>query len=466
MGGQVAIPTDGACGTLSTDCYTDETSNWPIDCWVDWEIIKIGDPRWVNITGDCMSGDLDMTFHDEEVSNYPSALRFGQCDEPYAFIMTDTWGVRLDGSDNVFEMFVHESTPEPMSSVKPLVIGGSNAANVLGNVVIADRRRLKLIDDVEIAGSARVKSYMYVGNNDQINTKPNFTRDQKSPNFPVVYNGFIINPTSTVFSIPFYDNGYAGAGITYGHRPGHTHMMADILDLEINVVGPEILTIYDTYDTDPAYNPANNVCDHVQGRVVVNQGDLSKNMIVECRYVHYDNASGVYPMLIFRARGGAITYTHNTCCAIVSGDRVQLEFDLSSTVPVGEYDAWIEDTNGLKGYAFYANGGGIDVVDPLLATINHPGPTGSGDLAPGTSYTFSATMSGGKEPYVSYSWNFGDGDTGSGSNPPHTYDAPGSYTVSLTVFDINNFNYTTTRTFNVGATCAITSVSLTWHQEV
>ena len=38
---------------------------------------------------------------------------------------------------------------------------------------------------------------------------------------------------------------------------------------------------------------------------------------------------------------------------------------------------------------------------------------------------------------TSYSWNFGDGHTGDGSAPYHTYDAPGSYEVCLTITDNN-----------------------------
>ena len=38
---------------------------------------------------------------------------------------------------------------------------------------------------------------------------------------------------------------------------------------------------------------------------------------------------------------------------------------------------------------------------------------------------------------TSYSWNFGDGHTGDGSAPYHTYDAPGTYEVCLTITDNN-----------------------------
>ena len=36
---------------------------------------------------------------------------------------------------------------------------------------------------------------------------------------------------------------------------------------------------------------------------------------------------------------------------------------------------------------------------------------------------------------TSYSWNFGDGNTGTGETPTHTYDAAGTYNVTLTVMD-------------------------------
>ncbi len=48
--------------------------------------------------------------------------------------------------------------------------------------------------------------------------------------------------------------------------------------------------------------------------------------------------------------------------------------------------------------------------------------------------TFTANAGGGSPPY-SFSWNLGDGSTGTGSPISHSYSSPGSFTVSLTVTD-------------------------------
>ena len=47
---------------------------------------------------------------------------------------------------------------------------------------------------------------------------------------------------------------------------------------------------------------------------------------------------------------------------------------------------------------------------------------------------------------ASYAWDFGDGATGTGTTPVHTYASPGDYTVALTVKD------------NSGATDVVTHV--------
>jgi PKD repeat protein len=71
-----------------------------------------------------------------------------------------------------------------------------------------------------------------------------------------------------------------------------------------------------------------------------------------------------------------------------------------------------------------------------------PGPP-----PPGSAADFAGTPTSGQAPLVvqltdassgtptAWSWSFGDGTTSTSQNPAHTYQAPGSYTVSLTVTD-------------------------------
>lgn len=50
---------------------------------------------------------------------------------------------------------------------------------------------------------------------------------------------------------------------------------------------------------------------------------------------------------------------------------------------------------------------------------------------------------------TSWSWDFGDGQGGSGESIPHTYGAAGPYAVSLTVTDDEGATDQLTRTVNV-----------------
>ena len=52
---------------------------------------------------------------------------------------------------------------------------------------------------------------------------------------------------------------------------------------------------------------------------------------------------------------------------------------------------------------------------------------------------------------VSYQWDFGDGTTGEGENPVHTYRFPGKYTVSLTMIDDAGVPFTITKVVSIAA---------------
>jgi PKD repeat protein len=59
-----------------------------------------------------------------------------------------------------------------------------------------------------------------------------------------------------------------------------------------------------------------------------------------------------------------------------------------------------------------------------------------------------AAVANGAQPVV-YDWNFGDGTTGSGTNPSHVYAAPGTYVVTVVATDANGLKVSSTLTINV-----------------
>jgi|GEM_PF-3016537 len=68
----------------------------------------------------------------------------------------------------------------------------------------------------------------------------------------------------------------------------------------------------------------------------------------------------------------------------------------------------------------------------------------------GTAVSFSgAGSSDPKGETLSYAWTFGDGSTGTGVAPTHTYAASGSYTVSLTVTNTDNLSNTASTTATI-----------------
>ena len=86
------------------------------------------------------------------------------------------------------------------------------------------------------------------------------------------------------------------------------------------------------------------------------------------------------------------------------------------------------------------------VTDGTSPTLDlGTGPTVDEDVS--TSY--SPTSVGDNVGIGSYSWDFGDGTTASGSNPSHTYADPGDYTVTLTVTDLAGNEATDTMTVSV-----------------
>jgi hypothetical protein len=104
------------------------------------------------------------------------------------------------------------------------------------------------------------------------------------------------------------------------------------------------------------------------------------------------------------------------------------------------------DYNGPDSFTFKANNGALDsniaTVSVTITPVNHP-PVArytanpASDASPLT-VTFDATSSSAKDgPITSYTWDFGDGTTGSGATVTHNYSEAGTHSVKLTVSDKN-----------------------------
>jgi PKD repeat protein len=98
-------------------------------------------------------------------------------------------------------------------------------------------------------------------------------------------------------------------------------------------------------------------------------------------------------------------------------------------------------------------------VQPTPREVNVTVTAPAGNVAPTASFTVSCTQNvcgfdgrastDENAPTLTYSWNFGNGRTGSGSVPSHTYTSANTYTVTLTVRDEYGLTGTTTRTVTI-----------------
>jgi PKD repeat protein len=131
-------------------------------------------------------------------------------------------------------------------------------------------------------------------------------------------------------------------------------------------------------------------------------------------------------LLVTGARPGAAhpVHVHEKPCAV---DRGGAHFRFDTTRGFEEpneiWPAFTADAAGSSGL--------VEVTKPMRAgplavsVVVHD-PTnpalriGCADLSPGTAD-------------LAYDWSFGDGSTGSGADPDHTYAAPGTYTATVTV---------------------------------
>jgi PKD repeat protein len=85
--------------------------------------------------------------------------------------------------------------------------------------------------------------------------------------------------------------------------------------------------------------------------------------------------------------------------------------------------------------------GGTATASEVVTVRNRPPTSSDGftyspsEFSTGEPVTFTSTFTDPDGSIVSHEWNFGDGSTGTGGSPDHTYSQPGAYLVTLTVTD-------------------------------
>ncbi|WP_354178700.1 PKD domain-containing protein [Arthrobacter sp. UYP6] len=108
---------------------------------------------------------------------------------------------------------------------------------------------------------------------------------------------------------------------------------------------------------------------------------------------------------------------------------------------------------------------GASSTATVTASPQNPAPAGPSAAFTSTVSAFRVTFDGtaarpGSGSITSYAWDFGDGTTGSGVNPVHTYTRGGQYTVTLTVTDSGNLTASVSQSVaveNPGPAAAFTS---------
>ena len=117
--------------------------------------------------------------------------------------------------------------------------------------------------------------------------------------------------------------------------------------------------------------------------------------------------------------------------------------DPSVTVGTGTYSVTVTSSDGCTGTSTPVNV--LSAPDPTASfTVSPPSPA-----VPGSTVQFTDASTGNGASLTDWSWDFGDGTTGSGQLVDHTYDLPGIYTITLTVTTADGCTDTVTLTYTI-----------------
>lgn len=179
-----------------------------------------------------------------------------------------------------------------------------------------------------------------------------------------------------------------------------------------------------------------------KGNVIISQG-TSATTAITARLI--SGASRPISFSAMRLPTGANASFSPASCSSPCSTTLTIMAGLSVTP-----GAYTITASGVGGGVTRATSLTLTTVKRLSASATVAPTSGSAPL--GVSFTGSA--SGGASPYA-YSWNFGNGTTGSTlQNPSHTYSVAGSYAATLTVTDSASHTATAASAISVNAAIA------------
>jgi PKD repeat protein len=128
----------------------------------------------------------------------------------------------------------------------------------------------------------------------------------------------------------------------------------------------------------------------------------------------------------------------------INGDHIRFKINGDWANITGGSDVWIYPNTATR----------CDFAVPDVPPVANPGGPYSGNE--GSPVSFNGSGSTGA---VTYSWTFGDGQSGSGVTPTHTYVQQSNYTVTLTVYNNSGQSNTKTTTANIANVVPTVSAS-------